>query len=118
MSGRPDVIFVGMVCSVSGDPGVARVVRSGAGWNLVGVSRQRPGSVLPTADTPEATGVFYADPAYSGCFHCGARGFVRCGRCQTLGCWQEESDTFRCGHCGSSGPVTGTIESLSVLGGG
>jgi len=118
MTERSDVIFVGMVCSVSGDPGVARLIRTDTGWNLLGVSRQRPGSVLPGSDRPEATGAFYAAPSYPGCFNCGARGFVRCGRCGSLGCWHEETDTFRCGHCGSSGPVTGTIESLSVLGGG
>jgi predicted RNA-binding Zn-ribbon protein involved in translation (DUF1610 family) len=118
MSARQDVILVEMLCSATGHPGIGRLVHTGTGWNLVGVSRQRPGTGLPPGDAPVATGAFYADPAYQGCPSCGARGFVRCGKCDHLGCWHEESEVFRCAHCGSSGPITGTIESLDSLGGG
>lgn len=50
-------------------------------------------------------------PQYK-CPYCGAVGFVRCGSCGKLTCY-DYSGHFTCEHCGSAGSVEGTIASLS-----
>lgn len=49
-------------------------------------------------------------PQYK-CPYCGNIDFVRCGACSKLTCYLG-SGKFRCDHCGNTGEVTGTIESL------
>jgi hypothetical protein len=115
------VLLVGLACSRTGHPAVARFVADGHGdeqaWRLVGVSRQRPGTSIPAADTWSAAGAFYPDHDYAGCPSCGATGFVRCGGCANLACWNTESPLFRCPTCGRAGRVEGEIDSVSSLGG-
>jgi hypothetical protein len=112
------VLFIGLACSHSRMPSVGRFVWDGAQYLLVGASRQRPGSVIPGESRGEVQAGFGTGPDYQGCPGCGADGFVRCGRCHKLGCWDDSWEVFRCPGCGNSGRVTGTIDRLSDLGTG
>lgn len=49
-------------------------------------------------------------PQYK-CPYCGNYDFVRCGRCHKLTCYSG-SGKFVCDHCGNTGDVNGTIDSL------
>lgn len=49
-------------------------------------------------------------PQYK-CPHCGNLSFVRCGQCKNLTCYSGKGD-FLCRHCGNTGVVSGTIDSL------
>lgn len=40
-----------------------------------------------------------ADPCYKGCPNCGRRGFVRCGFCGKITCYDDE-ESLECGWCG------------------
>ncbi len=61
----------------------------------------------------------YSGAFYSGCLKCptcGNTGFVKCGRCGELTCWNEGH--FVCAACGNSGEVTGTISDVNANSGG
>ncbi len=53
-------------------------------------------------------------PQYK-CPYCGNVDFVQCGGCSKLTCYSG-SGLFHCDHCGNSGEVTGTIDSLEGRG--
>ena len=42
---------------------------------------------------------------YPGCPYCGGKGFVHCGKCGKLSCWDEEEVLFSCHHCGHTGEI-------------
>jgi hypothetical protein len=114
---RP-TLFISLVCCHTRNPGVGRFVWTGSYYSLVGASRQRPGSVVPDEGQEQIEAEFTTAPDYQGCPGCGAGGFVRCGRCLRLACWEDSWEIFHCPRCGNSGPVTGTIDRLSDLGTG
>jgi hypothetical protein len=116
---NPEVLFVSLVCSHTQAPSVGRFVLSGSSYLLVGASRQRPGSVIPSDHQQQhIEAQFGTAPGYTGCPGCGADGYVRCGQCHGLGCWDRSWEMFHCPRCGNSGPITGTISDLSDLGTG
>ena len=49
-------------------------------------------------------------PQYK-CPYCGNKEFVHCGKCKKLTCYSG-SGRFVCDHCGGSGEINGTIDSL------
>lgn len=112
------VLFIGLSCCHTRMPGVGRFVWNGTAYALVAVSRQRPGSTPPVEPRGQIQAAFVTTPDYPGCPGCGARSFVRCGRCQRLGCWEDSWAIFHCPTCGNSGPVSGVIDRLSDLGAG
>jgi hypothetical protein len=82
-------------------PSVGRFVWTGSEYALGAASKQRPGSVLPPGDGPhDIEASFTTMPEYPGCPGCGSDGFVRCGRCKQLGCWDDGWETFHCPRCG------------------
>ena len=113
-------LLASVTCSSTGHPGVGRFRRVGSDWQLVGVSRQRPGSVLPPNGplVAAAQGAFTVTDTYRGCPSCHADNFVRCGQCQALACWDTTWPTFSCPSCGNSGPVEGEITEISSVGTG
>jgi predicted RNA-binding Zn-ribbon protein involved in translation (DUF1610 family) len=114
---RPPLL-VNILCSHNGAPSVGRFVWNGRTYELVGASRQRPGSVLPDEGGKRAKGSFDVSPNYRGCPNCGANNFVQCAQCRTLGCWDESWPVFTCAKCGNRGPVEGTIDRIAGLGSG
>jgi predicted RNA-binding Zn-ribbon protein involved in translation (DUF1610 family) len=113
------VLFISLVCSHTREPSVGRFVWTGSAYTLVAASRQRPGSVIPGENQQQRIdAAFGTAEDYPGCPGCGADGFVRCGQCRKLGCWDDSWELFTCPRCGNSGRVTGEIDHLSDLGTG
>jgi len=111
-------VLASVTCSSTKHPGVGRFRRVAGGLELVGVSRQRPGSVLPKVAGSNVSGDLSMDGSYKGCPSCRADNIVRCNACGLLSCWDTSWEMFHCPTCGSSGPVSGQIGEISSLGGG
>ena len=56
------------------------------------------------------------DAEYPGCPYCGTIGWVSCGKCGKLTCW-ENDENFECSWCGATGVVT-VSETFDLTGGG
>ena len=52
-------------------------------------------------DKTMVQGNMYATEEYPGCPHCGAIGFVQCGHCQKITCWNGETSMV-CQWCGTT----------------
>ena len=50
-------------------------------------------------DMTKIQGNLYSTEDYPGCPHCGTSGFVQCGKCGKLSCWNGET-TMKCNWCG------------------
>lgn len=111
-------LFISLVCSHTRNPSVGRFVWTGSGYALVAASPQRPGSTTPDEGRGQIEAEFGTAADYPGCPGCGASGFVRCGQCTKLACWESSWEVFHCPRCGNSGRVTGTIDRLSDMGTG
>lgn len=104
--------FVPMTCSRSGRFLMTRFEWNGYGWSLVGASFARRPTSSPGFPGEEVQGSFELSSDYQGCPGCHADGFVRCGRCAELGCYDTSWPQFQCASCGNSGEVSGTIANL------
>ncbi|WP_163554137.1 hypothetical protein [Candidatus Frankia alpina] len=110
-------VLATITCSITRHPGVGRFGRQGANLELKGVSRQRPGSVLPSSGSrTKATGggALTLSPDYRGCPSC----VVRCTQCHQLACWDSERPIFECPLCGLQAEVRGVLTEFSALDGG
>ena len=69
--------------------------------------------------TPEQTKIDLSNmrmgPQYK-CPYCGARNFVKCGRCGEFTCYEPQGGRFECACCGHSGEVSGTLSELGGSG--
>ena len=63
------------------------------------------------------TGRVDLDSKYPGCPYCGAGGWVSCGKCGKLTCYDGEKKRFICSWCGGSGKVQ-VAEIFDLSGGG
>jgi hypothetical protein len=111
-------LLASMPCAVTRQPQVGRFESRGEGWVLIGISRQRPGSVFRAEETKGMSGEFGIAPDYKGCPSCGATEYAQCGRCSSMACYDPSRRALRCPTCGQQGPVDGYIERVSSLGGG
>ena len=57
------------------------------------------------------------DTEYPGCPYCGSTGWVRCGKCGKLTCYNGEGNSFTCAWCKSSGKLQ-IAETFDLTGGG
>ena len=57
------------------------------------------------------------DPEYPGCPYFGGGGWVSCGNCGKLTCYDGVGNRFTCAWCGSSGELQ-MAESFDLRGGG
>lgn len=57
------------------------------------------------------------DSEYPGCPYCGGNGWVSCGNCGKLTCYNGEGHTFTCTWCGQSGELQ-SAEIFDLSGGG
>ena len=105
--------FVRFTCSTDALPCVGRFEHTApTAWALVAASPQRPGTPATAGVSHGLEGVFMVGAGYGGCPRCRAPGFVKCGVCAELGCWDSSWVLFSCPVCGNSGPVSGDISSL------
>lgn len=109
-------LLASMPCAVTGQPQVGRFESRDEGWMLIGISRQRPGSVFHAEQTAGISGSFGVAPDYKGCPSCGAMEYAQCGCCSTMACYDTSRRVLRCPSCGRQGPVDGYIEQVSSLG--
>lgn len=53
----------------------------------------------------KVSGLVYADEEYPGCPDCGGKGWISCGGCRKLTCYDGESTYFTCPWCKTSGKL-------------
>lgn len=104
--------WVPMKCGQSSQTMTAYFELTDHCWYLTSVTPAPAGQGRSHITTP-MVGKFGISENYNGCLGCHADNYVRCGRCNELGCWNMSNPEFRCGWCGNVGPVSGSIESLS-----
>ena len=66
-------------------------------------------------DSVMVSGKVETDAEYPGCPYCGNTGWVRCGACGNLTCYN--SGRFTCSWCGNSGEVV-SADTFDLKGGG
>lgn len=107
------IAYLRFGCSTHNQGAVAQMTLRDSTWLLTST---RP--TAASADGPARRaleGAFGIAPEYAGCGSCGASSYVKCGACGQLNCWNGSATTYRCFHCGASGPVSGSIDSLSAI---
>jgi hypothetical protein len=113
---RPRSAFVPMGCSRTKVKAVARFAfREPGTWQLAEMRVAAVPASRAASRPQDLTGTFEVLPSYAGCPQCAAPGFVRCGACGELSCYRSDQAIFSCSWCPNSGPVAGTITSLSRL---
>lgn len=104
--------WVPMKCGQSSQAMIAYFELSDHCWYLTSVTSVPAEQTAAHAATP-MVGQFSISEKYNGCAGCNADSYVRCGSCSKLGCWNTSDPHFRCGWCGHTGNVSGSIDSLS-----
>lgn len=67
-------------------------------------------------DTNKVVGNLCATEEYPGCPYCGSKGFVQCGTCKKLTCWNGE-ESMTCHWCGSTmDNIVTTTDKFTVTG--
>jgi len=68
-------------------------------------------------DKTQVQGNLNSTEEYPGCPHCGTKGFVQCGKCQKISCWNGETSLV-CSWCGNKmESIVSSTEKFSVTGG-
>ncbi len=68
-------------------------------------------------DKTPVQGNLYSTDEYPGCPHCGAEGFVQCGKCQKISCWNGE-EKMTCPWCGNyMDEIVSATDKFNVEGG-
>jgi hypothetical protein len=104
--------WVPMKCGKSSLSTTAHFELEGGCWNLASTALAPATATRAHTEESPMAGQFGISETYAGCAGCRADGYVRCGVCNELGCWNTAEPMFRCGWCGNTGPVSGNIESL------
>ena len=112
------ILLVNLPCATTGQPQVGRFELAGEGWTLIGVSRQRPGSIFRSEAAAQLSGSFGTSPGYAGCPSCGAKQFAQCGYCSALACYESSRRVLHCPACGRQCPIEGLINRVTSLDGG
>jgi hypothetical protein len=69
-------------------------------------------------DTTTVSGNILLDAEYPGCPYCKGSGFVHCGNCRKVVCWDGKTMRFKCPVCGEQGDINFTKEFDNIKGGG
>ena len=69
-------------------------------------------------DSKTINGSIRIDSEYPGCPHCKGCGFVHCGSCRKVVCWDSRSTKFKCPVCGNMGEIKITEKFEDIKGGG
>lgn len=71
-------------------------------------------SKLEGYESTKIEGSFDIDSAFPNCPRCTVKGLFQCGDCQKVSCGPRDLRRAVCGWCGNSGPISGSIRSLST----
>lgn len=101
-----NVVIVPAKCQHSGKMFGIRTEKKNDGWHM-NWAFELPEDEAERENIGEETvsGRVIIDPEYPGCPYCGGKGFVHCGKCGKLSCWDEEEVSFSCHHCGHTGEI-------------
>ena len=103
---KNNVVIVPAKCQHSGKMFGIRAERKNDGWHMNWAFELPEDEAKRENFGKEAiSGRVIIDPEYPGCPHCGGKGFVHCGKCGKLSCWDEEEVSFNCHHCGYKGKI-------------
>ena len=89
-------------CANKQAPYGMRLQKTGSGWvctwtfAMKEAAAKREGYTGTTVKGEIALGA-----EYPGCPHCGAGGFVQCGKCGKISCFRHEQKSAVCPHCGN-----------------
>lgn len=103
---RNNVVIVPAKCQHTGKMYGIRAERRNGGWHM-NWAFELPEDEAVRENFGEETisGRVVIDPEYPGCPYCGGKGFVHCGKCGKLSCWDEEEVLFSCHHCGHTDEI-------------
>ena len=103
---RNNVVIVPAKCQHTGKLYGIRAEKKNDGWHL-NWAFELPEDEAARENFGEdaISGRIVIDAEYPGCPYCGGKGFVHCGKCGKLSCWDEEELTFSCHYCGNSGTI-------------
>ena len=68
-------------------------------------------------DSTTIRGNILVDTEYPGCPYCKAHGFVHCGSCNKISCWDNRDMSFKCPVCGFRGEISYTSSFDNIEGG-
>jgi hypothetical protein len=106
------VAYLKFGCAARNQGAMAKMTLRDGTWLITSTSPAAVRADVPVNRVLEGT--FGIDREYPGCGSCGVSSYVKCGVCSELSCWDGEP-TYRCFHCGNSGPVIGPIDSASAI---
>lgn len=76
------------------------------GWNFTWAFKIKESAAQNEAfDKNKVGGEIQLTAEYPGCPHCGSFGFVQCGVCEKISCWNSVTSKFQCPWCGTTGEV-------------
>jgi hypothetical protein len=103
---RNNVVIVPAKCQHTGKMYGIRTERRNNGWHMNwAFELLEEEAVRENFGEETISGRVVIDPEYPGCLYCGGKGFVHCGKCGKLSCWDEEEVLFSCHHCGHTGEI-------------
>ena len=110
----PQKAFALMRCGKTGDGVVGVFYRVGGNWQLTYSSLTGDDPRVGPGEALSLKGQFSCAAEYPGCASCFVGSYVKCASCARLSCWDANTELFRCGWCGSTGPVEGLINQVSA----
>lgn len=113
---KNNAVIVPAKCQRTGKMYGMRAEAQADGWHLTWAF-ELPEDVASREHFGESkiSGRIMIDAEYPGCPYCGGRGFVHCGQCGKLSCWDESDMKFKCHHCGYSGMIGGSAEEFGEI---
>lgn len=114
MSRLPEVRIILARCAEHRALFGMRLQREGVRWLVTWAFPVREGVAGREGYASAAIeGEFGLDAGYPGCPSCRAEGFVCCGACERVACWDSRAARVTCPWCASRMEVSGTITRLS-----
>lgn len=113
---KDNVVIIPAKCQRTGSMYGIRAEKTGGAWHLNwSFPMPEDESARENFNENKISGKIVIDQEYPGCPHCGGKGFVHCGQCGKLSCWDEEDKNFTCHHCGYEGQIGGSAEEFGEI---
>ncbi|HST85837.1 MAG TPA: hypothetical protein VLL08_29135 [Kineosporiaceae bacterium] len=111
----PPISWAPLCCVVDKQIRLASFRQVGTEWQLSWVDDSSVPDGDSRRDSAPMSGSFVTAADYPGCPGCSNAGFVRCGSCTGLGCWQPGTKRYHCPHCKVTAQITGSITSIKSI---